>query len=194
MLDQPERDQCWENIGLVLAAGSGRRFGSPKAAAVIDGERLVDRAVRVLRMGGCTRVVVVLGAWIGSVKAAEVVINSEWVQGMSGSLHCGLNYLTQATNEIHQQSRHRRAVITLVDLPGITPAAVRHLCAQEESLVAAQYEEQQGHPVLIGEQHWPGLMQQLSGDSGARRYLREQGARLIQLDHLASGSDMDYRP
>ena len=51
--------------GLVLAAGEGRRFGGPKAPAVIDGERLVDRAVRVLRAGGCDPVYVVLGAWVG---------------------------------------------------------------------------------------------------------------------------------
>ena len=38
--------------GLVLAAGAGVRFGQPKAPVVIDGERLVDRAVRVLDRGG----------------------------------------------------------------------------------------------------------------------------------------------
>lgn len=34
--------------GVVLAAGSGRRFGGPKQFATLAGERLVDRAVRVL--------------------------------------------------------------------------------------------------------------------------------------------------
>ena len=38
--------------GLVLAAGAGRRFGRPKALVELDGERLVDRAVRVLETGG----------------------------------------------------------------------------------------------------------------------------------------------
>ena len=35
--------------GLVLAAGAGVRFGGPKAPVVVDGERLVDRAARLLR-------------------------------------------------------------------------------------------------------------------------------------------------
>ncbi|HEU4912946.1 MAG TPA: NTP transferase domain-containing protein, partial [Actinomycetes bacterium] len=48
--------------GLVLAAGAGRRFGGPKALAEIDGERLVDRAVRALREGGSDPVYVVAGA------------------------------------------------------------------------------------------------------------------------------------
>ncbi|MFQ6228544.1 NTP transferase domain-containing protein [Nocardia sp. NPDC002869] len=37
--------------GPVLAAGAGRRFGKPKAAVLFEGERLVDRAVRLLRDG-----------------------------------------------------------------------------------------------------------------------------------------------
>ncbi len=34
--------------GVVLAAGSGARFGSAKQFALLDGERLVDRAVRLV--------------------------------------------------------------------------------------------------------------------------------------------------
>ena len=35
--------------GLVLAAGAGVRFGGPKAPFVLDGLRLVDRSVQLLR-------------------------------------------------------------------------------------------------------------------------------------------------
>ncbi|MGA1145657.1 MAG: NTP transferase domain-containing protein, partial [Candidatus Nanopelagicales bacterium] len=49
--------------GVVLAAGEGKRFGGPKAPFEYDGERLVDRAVRVLREAGCDPVFVILGAW-----------------------------------------------------------------------------------------------------------------------------------
>lgn len=184
----------WQHIGLVLAAGQGRRFGMPKAAAVIDGERLIDRAVRVLRQGGCPRVVVVLGAWVGAVADAEVIVNPDWPTGMGSTLHCGLGHLSRDMADGRPQGSPRRAVVTLVDLPGITPAAVRHLCQHPQSLVAAQYEGQQGHPVLIAEHHWPALMRQLSGDSGARQYLRDQAATLISLDAWASGSDLDVPP
>ena len=181
----------WQHIGLVLAAGAGRRFGGPKAAAFVEGERLVDRAVRVLRQGGCPRVVVVLGAWIGTVADAEVVVNSTWSTGMGSSLRAGLAHL-QAEHTLEAAlAPPKRAVITLVDLPGLTAAAVAHLCAQPESLLAARYGDQQGHPVLIGQQHWPALMTELQGDSGARHYLRRAGARLIPLEHLACGDDLD---
>ena len=77
-------------LGLVLAAGAGRRLGGPKAPLVVDGERLVDRAVRVLREGGCDPVLVVLGAWVGDVPGAEVVVNADWASGLGSSLRAGL--------------------------------------------------------------------------------------------------------
>lgn len=183
----------WQHIGLVLAAGAGRRFGEPKAGVRVDGERLVDRAVRVLRQGGCPRVLVVLGAWIDAVADAEVIINDNWPSGMGGSLHCGLQQLLRESGSSESPPVLRRAVITLVDLPGLTPAAVAHLCRQPEPLLAARYGERQGHPVLISERHWPSLLAGLSGDHGARHYLHRHGARLIELSHLASGADLDHR-
>jgi len=181
----------WHHIGLVLAAGAGRRFGGPKAAAIVHGERLVDRAVRVLRQGGCPHVVVVLGAWVGTVADAEVIVNTTWSTGMGSSLRAGLAHLQAQHSGEASSTSPRRAVITLVDLPGLTPAAVAHLCEQPESLLAARYGDQQGHPVLIGEQHWTALMAELKGDSGARHYLLQKQARLIPLGHLASGDDLD---
>ena len=44
--------------GVVLAGGGGRRFGAPKAGAVLGGVTLVERAVRALA-GRCGDVVVV---------------------------------------------------------------------------------------------------------------------------------------
>jgi len=184
--------QSWHHIGLVLAAGAGSRFGGPKAAAIVESERLVDRAVRVLRQGGCPRVVVVLGAWIGSVADAEVIVNPQWPDGMGSSLRSGLGHLLAEQAPRPSRANARRAVITLVDLPGLTPAAVAHLCCQPEPLLAARYGDQQGHPVLIAEQHWLALMAELKGDTGARHYLLRKRARLVQLDHLACGDDLDH--
>src|SRR5207248_414355 len=48
--------------GLLLAAGAGRRFGGPKALALLDGEPLVLRALRTLEAAGCEPVRVVVGA------------------------------------------------------------------------------------------------------------------------------------
>ena len=171
-------------VGLVLAAGEGRRFGGPKAPAIVDGERLVDRAVRVLREGGCDPVVVVLGAWVEPVPGAEVVINLDWPTGMGSSLRSGLR-------SIDLLRRPERAVITLVDLPGLTPAAVARLIENSADLAAAAYEGERGHPVMVSRAHWLPLAESVSGDEGARRYLATHDVVLVEVGDVATGDDLD---
>ena len=55
--------------GLLLAAGAGRRFGSPKALVPLHGKLFVDSAAELLRTAGCAPVVVVLGAQADEVRA-----------------------------------------------------------------------------------------------------------------------------
>jgi CTP:molybdopterin cytidylyltransferase MocA len=178
--------------GLVLAAGEGRRFGGPKAPYVLDGERLVDRAVRVLRDAGCDPVVVVLGAWVGDVPGADVVVNDAWPTGMGSSLRRGLEHLGP-DREVDA------ALVTLVDLPGLTADAVRRLVAAEsadprESLASATYDGERGHPVLLGRAHWAGVAASATGDRGARAYLAEHEVTLVDVGDVATGSDLDEPP
>jgi len=171
--------------GLVLAAGEGRRFGGPKAPVVIDGERLVDRAVRVLRDGGCDPVYVVLGAWSGDVPDAVMVTNPEWPEGMGSSLRVGLAALEGVPVDA--------AVVTLVDLPGLTAAAVSRLVEADSGIVAATYDGERGHPVRFGREHWAAIAATARGDAGARDYLRTHAdeVHLIEVGDVASGEDLD---
>jgi len=174
--------------GLVLAAGEGRRFGGPKAPYVLDGERLVDRAVRLLREAGCDPVVVVLGAWVGDVPGADVVVNDDWPTGMGSSLRRGLDHLASADVD--------RVLVTLVDLPGLTVEAVRQLAAVEstdprEALASATYDGVRGHPVLFGRTHWSGVIASATGDRGARAYLADHEVQLVEVGDVATGDDLD---
>lgn len=172
------------DAGLVLAAGEGRRFGGPKAPYVLAGERLVDRSVRLLREAGCDPVVVVLGAWVGEVPGAEVVVNPGWSEGMGSSLRAGLSALPEVD----------RAVLALVDLPGLTAAAVRRVRATPDPLVQATYGGRRGHPVVLGRAHWGGVVEVAVGDRGARDYLAGHDVTLVEVGDLATGGDLDHRP
>lgn len=173
--------------GVVLAAGEGRRFGGPKAPAVVDGERLVDRAVRTLRDGGCDPVLVVLGAWVGEVAAAHVVVNDDWASGMGSSLRHGIAALA-AYPDVD------RAVVSLVDLPGLTAAAVRRLVEDGGDLGACTYDGARGHPVVFARSHWAGVLAGATGDKGARDYLRSHAAQvvLVEVGDVADGTDLDF--
>jgi molybdopterin-guanine dinucleotide biosynthesis protein A len=70
--------------GLVLAGGTGRRLGQPKAGVMCAGMSLLDRAVRALRSAGCELVVAVtdgddgplaaLAGALGSVPDGDVIV------------------------------------------------------------------------------------------------------------------------
>ena len=77
--------------GIVLAAGTGSRFGGTKQLAELDGSPLVLHAVTALREGGVDEIVVVTGHDADAVEAvlpAEVrtVRNASFREGQSTSL------------------------------------------------------------------------------------------------------------
>ncbi|HSK28102.1 MAG TPA: NTP transferase domain-containing protein [Jiangellales bacterium] len=173
--------------GLVLAAGAGRRFGGPKALVEVAGERLVDRAVRVLREGGCAPVVVVSGAASLDVAGAEVVAHPGWEQGMGSSFRAGLAACPREAAAV---------VVVLVDTPWLSPEAVRRVVgvgATDGVLAVATYEGRRGHPVLLGLRHWAGAAAAASGDRGARDYLAARGAEVLEIacDGLGDPRDVD---
>lgn len=169
--------------GLVLAAGSGSRLGQAKAPLLVDGERLVDRAVRILREGGCADVFVVLGAWRGAVPDATIVVNEAWETGMGSSLKSGLQALLHQPEITH-------AVVTLVDLPDITAASVRAIVTQPGELVVGTYGVRHGHPMKLGRGHWAAISDGLTGDVGARTYLQGR-ADVVHVPLDAWGADQD---
>ncbi|MFI5794400.1 NTP transferase domain-containing protein [Streptomyces sp. NPDC051677] len=186
------RDQV---VGLLLAAGGGRRLGGrPKALLEHRGRPLVEHAVGVLRAAGCTRVHVVLGAAADAVRerarldGCVLVENPEWEQGMGTSLRAGLDSLAG--------TGAGAALVSLVDQPGIGPqAAARVLAAYEDdsSLVSAAYDGVRGHPVLFGAAHWAGIAATATGDRGARAYLREheEAITLVECGDVARPFDID---
>ena len=70
-----------------------------------------------------------------------------------------------------------------------------HLDAVENpaaALIQATYDGAPGHPVLIGRSHGGPRAATLTGDTGARVYLRDQGALRIECSDLWSGHDIDH--
>jgi CTP:molybdopterin cytidylyltransferase MocA len=171
--------------GLVLAAGAGRRFGGPKALATVDGERLVDRAVRVLRAGGCDQVVVVGGAAALSVAGAEVVHNPDWPTGMGSSLRVGLAAV-----------REDAVVVIPVDMPWLGSDAVARVIpafAAGAEVVSATYAGQRRHPVLLARRHFAAVSALAVGDVGARPFLRAHPELVVEVacDDTGSPDDVD---
>jgi CTP:molybdopterin cytidylyltransferase MocA len=47
------------------------------------------------------------------------------------------------------------------------------------------------HPVLIGRDHWAGVVELAEGDRGAGPYLRRHDAALVNVGDLWDGADID---
>ena len=180
---------------VVLAAGGGRRYGMPKALVEYEGSLLVERAVRTAA-AVCDPVLVVLGAQAVDVwrqadlDGATVLANKEWETGMASSLRTGLEGLRGWPGRIDA------ALILLVDMPGMTAEALTRMTADAApaTLAVATYGGVRGHPVLIGREHWAGVVATATGDEGARRYLAAHDVAEIDCTGLADPTDLDVPP
>jgi CTP:molybdopterin cytidylyltransferase MocA len=179
--------------GLVLGAGGGQRFGGPKALALLHGRPLAERAVALLREGGCESVHIVLGAQadrvieIADLGDAIVVNNPDWESGIGSSLRAGLAALPTAADAV---------VVVLVDQPLIGAEAIRRVIQAHlagAAIAVATYGGQFGHPVLLSRPTWTGVAQLAQGDTGARAYLRSHPELVIEVacDETGSPADVD---
>jgi nicotine blue oxidoreductase len=177
--------------GLVLAAGAGRRYGSPKALVRLGDRLLVERAADLLAAGGCDPVLVVLGAAADEVLATaalpETVINPDWATGMGSSLRAGLAALPPGADAV---------VVTLVDTPGLGPESVRRLIAAGDegaAAVQATYGGRHGHPVLLSRTVLSEVAAAATGDRGAGPWLaaHPERVRLIPCDGTGDPRDVD---
>lgn len=181
--------------GLLLAAGAGTRMGGPKALVHEDGRSWLRAGVELLADGGCESVTVVLGAQAPLARElvedldVSVVVAEDWSAGMSASLRAGLVGLGRGDAEA--------ALVSLVDLPDLNAEVVRRVVSagtDSGALVRATYQGVPGHPVLLGREHWPGVVVTATGDHGARDYLAAHGVTLVECGDLATGEDVDARP
>jgi CTP:molybdopterin cytidylyltransferase MocA len=180
--------------GLVLAAGGGSRYGSPKALVRLRGRLLVERAADLLAAGGCDPVVVVLGAAADQVLAAarlpptgvRTVVNPDWPTGMGSSLRVGLAAVPAEAEAV---------VVTLVDTPGLGPESVRRLVAAggPDGAAQATYGGRRGHPVLLGRTVITEVAAAATGDRGAGPWLaaHPERVRLVPCDGTGDPRDVD---
>ncbi|MEX0952771.1 MAG: nucleotidyltransferase family protein [Nitriliruptoraceae bacterium] len=186
MTSQPTADA----VAIVLAAGSGRRFGGPgalKQLASFEGRPLVVHAVEVARAAGIERVIVVVGPRPEDVATVlidhdvEVVVNEEHASGQASSLAAGL----RAADDIEAATV---AVVLLADQPGIAPHVVTDVVAttRERGLVSrARYDDGPGHPVALPRDRWDWIAGRVTGDAGVRQLLGELDVVDVPVDGLA---------
>lgn len=160
---------------VILAAGSGRRMGGPKALLAIAGETLLQRAVRIAGEAGCSPIFVVVGDWETGPLAPEarLIRNPDAAEGMASSLRAGVGALPPET---------AAALILTVDQVKVDAPMLRRLLAlavvDPARPAACAYAGTLGIPARFPRRLFPDLLA-LQGDRGAKAILlRENTAAL----------------
>jgi molybdenum cofactor cytidylyltransferase len=172
-------------VGVLLAAGAGRRYGKPKVLV----EGWLTAAVAALQDGGCTDVVLVLGAaQVAGPPGVTAITAPDWHEGLSASVRSGL---AQA-DRMHADY----AVLHVIDTPDVgAPVVARVLgraVVSRSGLARAYFGDRPGHPVVLARRHWPEVLANISGDQGAGAYLRSRpDVEIVDCSDLAEGRDVD---
>jgi molybdenum cofactor cytidylyltransferase len=180
---------------ILIAAGSSSRLGQPKQLLVVDGEPLLQRAIRVSLEAGASPVFVVLGAYQESIEkqidlgSATVVVNDRWEEGMASSIRAGVNAV---------QARAATAtglLLMICDQPRVTTGHLHRMIAafqahDEAVAIASAYSDTRGTPALFPKDAAADLTS-LQGDRGARALLANPRWPVIEIALPGGEVDID---
>jgi len=182
-------------VGVLLAAGSGSRFGGDKLLAKLDDGRPlalaaldglaagVDAVIAVVRPGDAA-----LHSLFGR-SGALVAVCPDAAEGMGASLACGVREVQQRFPRAHG------VIIALADMPWLSSPTVERIAnalRRGAAMAAPTHRGTRGHPVGFGASCFAEL-QTLTGDEGARSLLAARGAELelIAVDDPGVLRDVD---
>jgi molybdenum cofactor cytidylyltransferase len=195
-------------VGILLAAGRGRRFDPSGARnkllqrlpAVVPslagaalrlpaGEQVVVASARKL-LAVLPKVVAVVRPEDGGVSevlralGCDVTVCPGADSGMAASLVHGIHYSQHLANAW---------VVALGDMPFVRPSTIQALCdalADGASIAAPVMDSRRGNPVGFGSQHLGALLA-LEGDQGARAILVSHPVTAVAVDDPGIFRDID---
>jgi len=133
-------------VGVLLAAGAEALVSDDRGSWLL-------RACVTLRNGGCDDVVVVVGVEAPRARAllGDLPVFIVEAEVMGASLRDGLGAVGEDADAV---------LVHLVDQPDVGPEMVARMIrdASPDALARAVYAGQPGHPVLVGRDHWKGVL------------------------------------
>jgi molybdenum cofactor cytidylyltransferase len=185
---------------IVLAAGSSSRMGGGRHKLMLPlGARPVLTHVLEATLASQARpVIVVVGYQAEQVRAllaaygdcddVSIVENPAYRQGMSTSLHTGVQLLLSSDYKINMHGTATTidsALVLLGDQPLITPQVIDALIDARrrtgKRMIAPLIDGKRGNPILFAADLFPELLE-VSGDEGGRSVVERHRSEMATID------------
>jgi molybdenum cofactor cytidylyltransferase len=180
-------------IAVVLSAGESSRMGRPKALLPIEGQKFIERIVRVIGQSKIGRTIVVLGHHADQLRGqiehlpVEVVINGDYQSGQLSSLQAAIRY-------IENDDRCDGMLVHLVDHPfidvALVDALIQHFRATKKLIVLPRYKGKRGHPVIFSRELFKELLN-APVDQGAKAVVNAHREDTLELEWQNEGITLD---
>lgn len=196
----PDQGQQTEyRIGaIVLAAGSGQRFGSQKMLHHHNNKTLLSHSLQALDANPVSARLVVTGADSDQLAnahsdiEANFIYNPQWQQGMGTSIAAGIAALDTLSPTIVPTVD--AALIMLGDQIHIPASAIKTLLDTARDhpgkIVCAHYEGINGVPCVFPRALFDEL-RKLGGDKGARAILNDPARSVMSIEMPEAAYDID---
>ncbi len=138
---------------ILLAAGLSQRFGSPKALANLNNQRVIQHIQKTLLVSSCDEIIIVLGAeataiepYVFNHKRIRIVYNKDYNLGQTASVQAGVREANSSTNGL---------MFWPVDCPLISLLTVETLIEEFNNapadILIPSYQEKRGHPPIFNQ-------------------------------------------
>ena len=177
---------------IILAAGSSRRMGSTNKLLVeINGSPLCAKVVEEVARLNLSQNIVVTGHEHERVEKAispyidsrfAFAHNSEHQKGMHSSIRAGLEKLSDCD----------AFFVCLADMPYFSRSMIDPVLSEAErcfqkgelrsKIIAPVYQQQKGHPVLIGREYAQEILRERDGDYGCSYLFKRHPESVLRVD------------
>ena len=190
---QPLKQGTQYNI-IILAAGASTRMGQPKQLLKYNDANLVQHAIEEALASGAQKVFVILGSGADKIseainkRQANILYNKNWGEGMASSIREGLQQSLLVT-------ANTDAIILMVcDQPYVNAVLLKNIVNQHiesgKPIVASQYKDTLGTPVLFHKSFFPELLK-LKGDTGAKMIIMDNKEQVQAIKFPLGDIDID---
>ena len=176
-------------VGVVIVgSGAGKRFGGPKAVALLtDGRRFLDAIVETARNAGLDPIVAVLPPDVAAPEGVRVVINAKAESEQITSVRLGLGQLlnTPVTAALLWPVDH--PFVELESVLAVLDAARR----TSALIVVPKCDGHRGHPTYFHRDVWVELMSVADGGARAVVHVAPERVHEVQVRDVGVLRDID---